>query len=106
MPRSKRELFDKIRDFWLDAVRLRVKLGMDSNTSPFGIYEQVEKSISNEEEITKLANWAFCQSIENDMNVSGVSIDKFDQMMKNNLSDESWSDERVAYERLPMIFPR
>ncbi len=87
---------------------------------PLGdIYDAIELSCSptdkwsSDDEWTNLANWSFHQALwslaertksTKNIHREEVTFEMFDERMRVNLSDESWSAERVEYADSPELF--
>ena len=115
---SRKEAFEATRSLWPNEIRILEShdAASVSNASPqlWNIYQEVESKLPVEDDWAKLTAWSFHQALDKlgrrrarerreSLRPMDVSLASFDTMMKMNLSDEDWRDERLVYDSLPMF---
>lgn len=115
-PRSKRELFERVRTLWPKELHIPTAQpwlpAVSTEPAGFAIYEVIADSLPATDEWANLAAWAFHQALgelverryksaERIVVVSDVSFGSFDTQMKSNLAHTSWDAERPIYLALP-----
>ena len=116
-PESKRELFDHVRAYWPDELRILANQcalpAVLTDPNDVEIYKEVEQRIGPENEWHQLAAWAFhqaldkfvrrkCSEASDVVRCKDVSFWSFDIQMNENLLDSSWDEERAIYEAMPL----
>lgn len=108
-----RELFERVRSLWPDAVVLKAHSNGVGDTPLWSLvhtYEAIERDIENDNWLD-LAAWAFHQALtelataklsagEQIVMPASVTLASFDWEMRANLDDGSWAIERQTYGRI------
>ena len=105
-----RELFERVRSLWPDAVVLKDHSNQDGDNALWSLvhtYEAIERDIEDDDWLA-LAAWAFHQALtelamlklsagEQVVMPASVTLASFDRDMRANLDDDSWTIERQNY---------
>jgi hypothetical protein len=104
---DKQALLNRVKSLWPDAITLRPDGGQEALNS---IYWPLEEGLEDHgDEWIGLGAWAFHQALGELAQIKAkagraalrpadVSLEAFDRWMRNNLSDESWSEVRKEYD--------
>jgi hypothetical protein len=116
IPRDRYELFDVVRKKWPKVVKIVKRdntVGQyETDPSDIELYEEIVKSIGNNNEWEQIASWAFHQALGEKITecfkngliivyTNLVDFHSFEDYLISNLEDESWSEEREIYHLLP-----
>ena len=109
---DKKDLFERTRAYWPEEIDLRLMVAKGKRVRGMQVlnelYVSIENSIDEQNHWHLLSTWAFHQSLwslskrrlsvgREKVRPSDVSFEEFDQKIRDNLADDSWTEERRAY---------
>ena len=102
-PINAHALFERVRTLWPQSL----VLGSNPLQALNDIYWPLEEKLGHDDEWLTLAAWCFHQSLwqivrkaelsKSSFDIDDVPFSVFDRNMRENLADESWSEDRSDY---------